>query len=137
QNSQSAAGKFGAEPSTKEQVYTYTVTTDGRLSSAEEFGNIILRGSPQGAILRLKDVARIELGAQDYSFTATDGMRETSVPIGIYPQPGANALDVARAVEQRMAELSVNFPQGMGYDIPFDTSLFVEVSIREVVKTFF
>src|SRR5690606_24281699 len=84
-----------------------------------------------------KDVARIELGAQDYSFTATDGMRETSVPIGIYPQPGANALDVARAVEQRMAELSVNFPQGMGYDIPFDTSLFVEVSIREVVKTFF
>jgi multidrug efflux pump len=136
QNSQFAAGKFGAEPNTADQVYTYSVATQGRMTTAEEFGEIILRSNPTGASLRLKDVARIELGAQDYSFTALEGTRP-SVPIGIYLQPGANALAVAEAVEQRMVELSMNFPEGLLYEIPFDTTQFVRVSIKEVIITFF
>ncbi|HEY0961489.1 MAG TPA: multidrug efflux RND transporter permease subunit [Pseudomonadales bacterium] len=136
QNSQFAAGKFGAEPTPADQVYTYSVSTQGRLTTAEEFGEIILRSNPNGASLRLKDVARIELGAQDYSFTALEGTRP-SVPIGIYLQPGANALAVADLVEQRMAELAMNFPDGLFHEIPFDTTQFVRVSIEEVVITFF
>jgi multidrug efflux pump len=136
QNSQFAAGKFGAEPTPADQVYTYSVSTQGRLTTADEFGNIILRSSPEGATLRLKDVARIELGAQDYSFTALEGIRP-SVPIGIYLQPGANALAVADLVEERMAELALQFPDGLFYEIPFDTTQFVRVSIEEVVITFF
>ncbi|MEY4641812.1 MAG: hypothetical protein RLZZ227_1806 [Pseudomonadota bacterium] len=136
QNSQFAAGKFGAEPSPPDQVYTYSVSTQGRLTDAAEFGEIILRASPDGATLRLKDVARIELGAQDYSFTALEGTRP-SVPIGIYLQPGANALAVADLVEARMAELALQFPDGLFYEIPFDTTQFVRVSIEEVVITLF
>jgi multidrug efflux pump len=136
QNSQFAAGKFGAEPNSADQVYTYSVATQGRMTTAEEFGEIILRSDSSGASLRLKDVARIELGAQDYSFTALEGTRP-SVPIGIYLQPGANALAVAEAVEQRMAELAMNFPDGLFYEIPFDTTKFVRVSIEEVIITFF
>jgi multidrug efflux pump len=136
QNSQFAAGKFGAEPSTGDQVYTYAVSTQGRLTTAAEFENIILRSTPDGAMLRLRDVARVELGAQDYSFTATEGS-VPSVPIGIYLQPGANALAVSEAVQTRLAELSQQFPEGLDYEIPFDTTEFVRVSIEEVVKTFF
>src|SRR5690606_12304587 len=105
QNSQFAAGKFGAEPSPPGQVYTYSVATHGRLTEPAEFENIILRASSDGATLRLKDVARVELGAQDYSFTAVEGTM-ASVPVGIYLQPGANALAVSEAVNLRMSELA-------------------------------
>ena len=136
QNSQFAAGKFGAEPTPADQVYTYAVSTQGRLTQPAEFENIILRSNHEGATLRLKDVARVELGAQDYSFTATEGVIP-SVPVGIYLQPGANALAVSQAVEERMAELAQFFPEGLFYEIPFDTTKFVRVSIEEVVQTFF
>ncbi len=135
QNSQFAAGQFGQEPMNEELAYTYTVVTQGRLPDAEAFGNIILRSDNSGATLRLKDVARIELGAQDYGFKASyNGM--TMVPIGIFLQPGANALAVTAAVEKRLEELSQRFPQGLVYNVPFDTTKFVEVSIDEVIKTF-
>jgi multidrug efflux pump len=136
QNSQFAAGKFGAEPSAKEQVYTYGVSTQGRLTEVSQFEDIILRSSVEGATLRLKDVARVELGAQDYSFTAVAGTTP-SVPIGIYLQPGANALAVSEQVELAMADLAEQFPEGLTYEIPFDTTQFVRVSIEEVVFTFF
>jgi hydrophobe/amphiphile efflux-1 (HAE1) family protein len=135
QNSQFAAGKFGAEPVGNDQVFTFTVTTQGRFSNTAQFENIILRANPDGSTLRLKDVARIELGAQDYAFSATYNGKPT-VPIGIYLQPGANALETTNAVNQRMQEISQRFPDGLTYAVPFDTTTFVEVSIKEVVKTF-
>lgn len=136
QNSQFAAGSFGAAPGTEDQAFTYTVTTIGRFDSTAQFEEIILRADEDGGSLRLKDVARIELGAQDYSFSATHN-NEPAVPIGIFLQPGANALATATAVRERMAELAQRFPPGLEYGIPFDTTEFVEVSIEEVIKTFF
>lgn len=135
QNSQFAAGQFGQEPMSDPTAYTYTVVTQGRLPDAEAFGNIIIRSDATGGALRLKDVARIELGAQDYGFTASYNGK-TMVPIGIFLQPGANALAVTKAVRERMQELSENFPPGLVQTVPFDTTKFVEVSIHEVIKTF-
>ena len=135
QNSQFAAGQFGQAPMVEPQAYTYSVIAPGRLVDPEEYGNIILRSDENGASLRLKDVARIELGAQDYSFNASrDG--EPAIAIGIFLQPGANALNVTASVRAKMAELQQRFPDGIEYGIPFDTTKFVEVSIEEVIKTF-
>ena len=136
QNSQYAAGQFGQEPMKEVQPYTYSVNTKGRLVSKEEFGNIILNTDSNGAILRLKDVARIELGAQDYSVNARFN-GEPAVAFAIYLQPGANALETAELVKAKMAELAKSFPEGITYDIPYDTTLFVNESIKEVIHTFF
>lgn len=135
QNSQFAAGKFGAAPTGDDQVFTYTVTTQGRFSDVSQFDDIILRASPDGSTLRLEDVARVDLGAQTYDFSATYNGKPT-VPIGIYLQPEANALEATNAVNARMAELSNGFPEGLVHAVPFDTTKFVEVSIKEVAKTF-
>jgi multidrug efflux pump len=135
QNAQSAAGRFGEEPSQNDLAFTYSVNTEGRLPDAKAFEEIIVRSDSNAATLRLKDIARVELGAQNYSFTATLNGSPT-VPIGVYLQPGANALGTLDAVKTRMAELKRNFPQGVGYSIPYDTTLFVRVSIEEVVHTF-
>ncbi|MBB6342174.1 multidrug efflux pump [Pseudomonas fluvialis] len=136
QNSQFAAGSFGQEPLNEPQAFTYTVTTQGRLVDAKQFEQIILRSDDSGASLTLGDVARVELGAQDYSLvTSLNGQRNAS--FGIYPQPGANALDTAQAVRDTMARLSERFPDGIEYKIPYDTTVFVEVSIEEVIHTFF
>ncbi|KAF0092900.1 MAG: putative RND-type multidrug efflux pump membrane protein [Puniceicoccaceae bacterium 5H] len=135
QNAQFAAGKFAAEPDPMSQGMTYTVTTKGRLVDAEEFSRIILRGDAEGSVLRLGDVARVELGAQDYSFAANLNGRPAST-FGIYLQPGANALDTAEAVKATMERLKENFPEGMDYAIPFDTTRFVEVAVDEVIHTF-
>lgn len=134
QNAQYAAGKIGQEPAPAEQQLVYTVTAEGRLLDPEQFGNIILRADgPRGA-LYLKDVARIELGSQDYNIrTALNG--EPGVGIPIYLQIGANALDTAHAVKVKMDELKRHFPAGVDYEIPYDTSDFVKASIWEVVKT--
>ena len=135
QNSQFAAGQFGQAPMVDPQPYTYSVVAPGRLVEPEEYGNIILRSDENGASLKLKDVARIELGAQEYSFNASrDG--EPAIAIGIFLQPGANALDVTASVRAKMVELQQRFPDGIEYGIPFDTTKFVEVSIEEVIKTF-
>lgn len=134
QNAQFAAGKIGAEPQSAEEPFTYTVTTQGRLADPAEFENIILRANPDGSQLRLGDVARVELGALDYGFQGKFNGQPT-VPLGIYLAPGANQLTTAKQVEATMQRLSRRFPQGLAYAIPYDTTRFVEVSIKEVYKT--
>jgi len=134
QNAQFAAGKIGSPPISTEQEMVYTITTQGRLASAEEFENIIVRSKPDGSTLRLKDIARVELGAKDYGFIGRVNGKSSTL-VGIFLQPGANALDVAEEVNATMANLSARFPQGFAYSVPYDTTRFVKVSIREVVKT--
>ncbi|WP_199154426.1 efflux RND transporter permease subunit [Chromobacterium sp. ASV23] len=134
QNSQFAAGKLGAEPTPQKLDFTYTVTTKGRLSEPEEFENIIVRANPDGSSVKLKDVARVELGALSYDFHGKHNGKAT-IPIGIFLAPGANQLATAQAVETEMKRLSANFPDGMSYGIPYDTTKFVEVSIKEVYNT--
>lgn len=135
QNAQFAAGKFGQEPMADPQAFTYSVRTQGRLADAGEFADIILRSDASGAALRLGDVARIELGAQDYGFSATYN-GGPAVAMGIYMQPGANALETAEAVRATMERVAERFPEGLEYAVPFDTTKFVQVSIDEVVMTF-
>ena len=134
QNAQNAAGKIGQEPAPSDQQLVYTVTAKGRLLTPEEFGNIVIRASGPGGVLRLKDVARLELGAFSYDQQVTlDG--QPTIAMGVFLQTGANALEVAEKVTARMEELKVKFPEGMDYVIPFDTTRFVSASIHEVVKT--
>lgn len=134
QNAQFAAGAIGAEPSEKGNAFTFTVATRGQLTTPAEFENIILRSGIDGATLRVGDIARAELGAQNYAFAAThNGV--PAVPIGVYLQPGANALDTANAVRRALQDMSERFPEGMTYAIPYDTTEFVAISIREVVIT--
>ncbi len=136
QNSQFAAGNFGREPLHNPQDFTYTVSTQGRFTDPKQFENVILRADSNGASLLLKDVARVELGAQDYSMMTTlNG--QLNAAFGVYLQPGANALDTAQAVRTTMERLAKRFPPGIVYKIPYDTTVFVEVSIEEVVHTFF
>lgn len=135
QNNQYAAGKIGQEPAPAGQQLVYTVTAKGRLIDPEQFGNIIIKANGQRGILYLKDVARIELGAQSYNVTsALDG--QTGVAIPIFLQSGANALDTAKGIKAKIEELKANFPAGMQYTIPYDTSDFVKATIKEVLKTF-
>jgi hydrophobe/amphiphile efflux-1 (HAE1) family protein len=134
QNAQNAAGKIGQEPAPDDQQLIYTVTAKGRLLSEEEFGNIVIRASGPGGLLRLKDIARIELGAYNYDQRVTlDG--QPTIAMGIFLQTGANALATAEAVRSKMDELKERFPEGMDYVIPYDTTHFVSASIKEVVKT--
>ena len=135
QNTQFAAGQIGQEPLYNEQDFTYTVITEGRLNQVDEFENIVLRANTDGSTLRIKDVARVDLGAERYNFDATFNGKPT-VPIGIFLQSGANALEVAALVDKKMQELAERFPQGINYEIPFDTTKFVKVSIEQVVYTF-
>jgi len=134
QNAQYAAGKIGQEPSPSTQQLVYTVTAKGRLIDPNDFGNIIIRANgPRGA-LYLKDVARIELGSQSYNVrTALDGLPGVGIPI--FLQTGANSLDTAKAIKEKMAELKKRFPEGVDWEVPYDTSDFVKSSITEVVKT--
>lgn len=135
QNAQFAIGSFGKEPIRSDIAFTYSITTQGRFISPEEFGNIIIRANTDGSSLRLRDIAQIELGAKDYSVSSfLDG--KNSVAFGIALQPGANALDVADRVEKEIEKLSKNFPNGMRYKIANDNTRFVKISIKEVVKTF-
>ncbi|MBD9517705.1 MULTISPECIES: efflux RND transporter permease subunit [Pseudomonadaceae] len=135
QNSQFAAGSFGQQPMKEPQDFTYMATAQGRFTDPKEFENVILRSDSTGASLLLKDVARVELGAQDYSLvTSLNGQQNAA--FGIYLQPGANALDTAEAVRTHMEALAKRFPQGIAFKIPYDTTTFVKVSIEEVIHTF-
>jgi HAE1 family hydrophobic/amphiphilic exporter-1/multidrug efflux pump len=134
QNAQFAAGKVGEPPVGKDQQLVYTITTKGRLSEPKEFEQIILRANPDGSSLRLRDVARVELAGKDYSFVGKYNNQPATL-MGIFLQPGANALDTAKAVKARLEELKTRFPQGLEYAVPYDTTRFVEVSIREVMIT--
>jgi HAE1 family hydrophobic/amphiphilic exporter-1/multidrug efflux pump len=134
QNNQYAAGKIGQEPAPADQSIVYTVTARGRLLEPADFGNIVLRASGPNGVLRIRDVARVELGAINYdAATALDG--RPTVGIAIYLQSGANALAVAAAVRAQMGEIKARFPEGVEYLVPFDTTRFVQESIHEVVKT--
>jgi len=134
QNAQFAAGRVGEEPMDEDVAFTYSVTTLGRLADPEQFGRIIVSTSASGGIVRLADVARIELGSREYNFSATHNGRPT-VPIGIFLSPGANALDVGNSVKARMDEIAKAFPEGLEWSAPYDTTVYVRVSITEVVKT--
>jgi multidrug efflux pump len=135
QNAQFAAGRFGDEPTDKSVAFTYSATTQGRLPDKAAFEDIILRSNENAAALRLKDVARVELGAQSYTVTAQ--LNGTpAVPIAIYLQPGANALATMDALTGRMDELKKAFPEGIDYQVPFNTTKFIQVSVEEVIHTF-
>jgi HAE1 family hydrophobic/amphiphilic exporter-1/multidrug efflux pump len=134
QNAELPAGSIGAEPLTKPVDFTYTMTTKGRLFTPEEFGDIVVRRDPEGGIVRIKDVARVELGAEGYSLKATL-KGKPAVPIGLFLQPGANSLDAMDGVRERMRQIAPDFPKGLEYDIPYDSTNFVRISIREVVDT--
>ena len=134
QNSQIAAGELGQLPAAEGQQMNAVIVTRSRLASPEEFGEVIVKANAGGATVRVKDIARVELGAQDYSISARmDGQPAASVAIRL--APGANALDTANAVKQRMGDLAKYFPKGVEWVVPYDTSKFVEISIREVIKT--
>jgi len=134
QNAQFAAGKIGQAPNGGGQDMVYTVTTKGRLSTVEEFQNVIVRSNADGNALRIKDVARVELGSKDYDFIGRYNGKPATL-VGIFLQPGANALDVANEVKKTLTAAKAKMPEGLSYGVPYDTTRFVEVSIREVVKT--
>ena len=135
QNAQFAAGKIGADPAPPGQQLVYTVTARGRLVEPEEFGDIVLRSAGPGGVLRLKDVARVELGAQSYDASGSNNGLP-AVAIGILLQSGANALDAGDGVKKKMAELKrERFPADVDFVIPYDTTRFVSASIKEVGTT--
>jgi HAE1 family hydrophobic/amphiphilic exporter-1/multidrug efflux pump len=134
QNKQNVAGKVGQEPAPLGQQLVYTVTAKGRLVTPEQFGDIVLRSSGTSGVLRLKDVARIELDAANYDAFTTLVGKPTAV-VAIFLQSGANALNVADRVRTTMEDIKKKFPPGIDYVIPFDTTKFVDASIKEVVST--
>ncbi len=134
QNMEVSAGSVGAQPSSSNEEFTYTLTARGRLSTPEEFGNIILRGDSNGSILRLSDIATVELGAVSYSEVARVNGEQAAM-IGITQLPGANALDVAKGCKERLAELAEFFPPGVQYHVLLDTTGFVKASIDELLIT--
>jgi len=135
QNNVNPAGKIGGRPSPPGQEFTYTVRAQGRLESEEEFANIVLRATPDGSIVRLKDVARIELGAADYSVIGRFNKKPSAI-LALYQLPGSNAIEAARGVEKRMAELKQRFPTDLDYRVTINTTKAVTEGIREIGKTF-
>ncbi|GAB4056783.1 multidrug efflux RND transporter permease subunit [Uliginosibacterium sediminicola] len=134
QNAQFAPGKIGQTPAGDGQELVYTITAQGRLPDAKSFEDIIVRSQGNGSKVRLKDVARVELGAKDYDFIGRVNGKPSTL-VGIFLQPGANALGVAEDVNKTMKELSAKFPEGLTHKVAYDTTRFVKVSIHEVVKT--
>ena len=134
QNAQVAGGAIGDLPNVAAQGISATVVVQGQLTSVEQFGNIVLRANADGSSVRLKDVARLELGAQTYATSARlNGQPSTG--IGVQLSPSGNALATATAVKEKMAQLQQYFPPGMKYSIPYDSSRFVKISISQVVET--
>jgi len=136
QNIQATAGQLGAPPFKSGSQFQFTIQAKGRLVSVEEFGNIVLRANMDGSFVRLRDVARIELGSQTYSSQAKLN-NLPSTAIGVYQLPGANALDVADKIYVELEKLSVRFPPDVEYKILYDTTSAVRASIQEVVETMF
>ena len=136
QNMEVSAGTVG-QPIGKDNVnaFQYTLSVKGRLSSPDEFGNIILRSESEGKMLRLKDVARIDLGSASYSVVSQLRGHPTAA-IAIYQQPGSNSLDVSKGVKEKMKELAQNFPSGIEYNVTLDTTDVINASIDEVLVTF-
>ena len=136
QNVEVSAGNVGQPIGTdNKNAYQYSLTVKGRLTSPEEFGNIILRTETGGKILRLRDVAHIDLGSASYSVVSQLDGKPTAA-IAIYQQPGSNSLDVSKGVKAKMQELSQNFPAGIQYNVTLDTTDVIHASIDEVMVTF-
>ncbi len=135
QNVEVAAGSIGGAPERKNQPFTITVHAEGRLSTPEQFRSIIVRAESGGGFTRLGDVARVELGAEDYSSSIAFDGNQNVVGLGIQQLPTANALQAADGVKKELEILSRNFPAGVSYDVAFDVTQFVKESIREVVLT--
>ncbi len=136
QSEQVTAGQIGAPPAPSGQTFQYTLNVAGKLSDPAEFADVIVKTGRAGEITRLRDVGRVELGSQTYAQIFTlDG--KPAAGLAIYQAPGANALDVAHTVREKMSVLAGEFPQGLAYSIPFDTTTFVEQSIHEVYKTLY
>lgn len=134
QNVQVSAGQLGAEPMPKDSDYLLSINAQGRLKNEEEFGNIILKSGDNGEIVRLRDVARIEMGSGSYALRSQLNNKD-AVGIGIFQSPGANAIDLSDAVRAKMTELSARFPEGMTWRAPYDPTVFVRDSISAVVHT--
>ena len=134
QNVQLATGELGQAPAATGQQVNAVIVANGRLTTPEEFGNIIVRSNAGGATVRVRDVARVELGADGYNiFARIDGQPNAAIAVRVAPD--GNALEVAQAVKARVAELAKYFPKGIAWEVPYDTSRFVEISITEVVIT--
>ncbi|WP_294456971.1 efflux RND transporter permease subunit [uncultured Bacteroides sp.] len=136
QNRESAAGVLGQQPMSSGIDITIPITAQGRLSSAAQFEEIVLRANPDGSIIRLKDVARVSLEASSYSTESGINGGNAAV-LGIYMLPGANAMEVANNVKEAMKEISKTFPEGLEYNFPFDMTNYISQSIHEVYKTLF
>jgi len=134
QNTVNPAGKVGGEPAPKGQDFTYSVLAQGRLTSPEEFGQIVVRETPDGGTVRVHDVARIELGSQDYSVAGRFNGKPSAV-IAVYQLPGSNAVDAAAGVKKLMAQVKDRFPQDMDYVVSLDTTLSVTEGMKEIVLT--
>src|SRR5579862_3607106 len=134
QNTVNPAGQIGGAPIAKGQEYTYSVRAQGRLTSPEEFGNIILREVPDGGVVRVKDVARAELGSQDYSVTGRLNGKPSAV-MAVYQLPGTNAVQAAAGVKKLMAEVKNRFPDDMDYVVSLDTTRAVSQGIKDIVMT--
>ncbi len=136
QNIQVAAGVLGQPPTSDTGDFQLNVTTQGRLVKEDEFGDIIIKRGDDGRVTRLRDVARVELGAQDYSrLSYLDG--KNAIAVLVYQRPGTNAVDTAAEVKRTMSEMSKDFPQGIGYEIAYNPTDYVEESISEVITTLF
>ncbi|MBD3854311.1 MAG: efflux RND transporter permease subunit, partial [Acidobacteria bacterium] len=134
QNVQVAAGQIGGQPAPKDQPFEYSITTLGRLQTVEQFENIIVKRGEQGQLVRVRDVARVELGAQSYKwFAKLDGA--PSIAVAVYPAPGANALNVAEGIKFELDRLRKDFPEGLEARILYDTSEYILQSLKEVVTT--
>ncbi|ACS81340.1 efflux RND transporter permease subunit [Maridesulfovibrio salexigens] len=136
QNLQAPAGQVGQPPAASGQQFQLTVRVKGRLSEPDEFGNIIVKANPDGSTVHIRDVARVEMGSKSYSAFGRQGEIDSAMLL-VYQLPGANALDIVEQVRSTMDELSKDFPTGMKYDIPYDTTLFVTASIDEVMDTLY
>src|SRR5262244_3517118 len=134
QNTVNPAGKIGGEPIPSGQQFSYAVRAQGRLVSPEEFGEIVVRESPEGGVVRVRDVARIELGAQDYSVVGRLNGKPSAI-LGVYQLPGSNAVNAAKGVKKLMAELKTRFPGDMDYTTALDTTRSVVEGIKEIILT--
>jgi HAE1 family hydrophobic/amphiphilic exporter-1 len=134
QNVVNPAGQMGAEPSPRGQEFTYSVLTQGRVAGEDELGNIVVRANPDGSMIRIRDVGRVELGAQTYNVNARLNGKPSAI-IALYQLPGSNALQSAAAVRKLMAELKTRFPPGLDYSVSLDTTLAISEGVKEICLT--
>jgi hydrophobic/amphiphilic exporter-1 (mainly G- bacteria), HAE1 family len=134
QNTVNPSGQIGGEPIPPGQPFTNTVLAQGRLVTAEQFGNVVIRAEPNGAYVRVKDVGRVELGSQSYTQTSTLNGKPSAV-LAVYQLPGSNAVDAAKGVRQLMEQLKARFPSGLDYSISLDATLAVTAGMEEIYKT--